>query len=44
MNRADLMERYRDALEAAKLSREFSFHDLRHTFGTHPLVQELRSE
>jgi integrase len=34
MNRADLMERYRDALEAAQIPRTFSFHDLRHTFGT----------
>lgn len=29
-----LMERYRKALIAAKLPPEFSFHDLRHTFGT----------
>jgi len=34
MARAGLMDRYRDALEAAGLSRSFSFHDLRHTFGT----------
>ena len=34
MARAGLMDRYRTALEAAGLSRSFSFHDLRHTFGT----------
>ena len=34
MARAGLMERYRKALVAAKLSPTFSFHDLRHTFGT----------
>jgi len=34
MARAGLMDRYRDALEAAGLSRSFCFHDLRHTFGT----------
>jgi integrase len=34
MNRTDLMERYRAALIAAKLDPGFSFHDLRHTFGT----------
>lgn len=31
---ASLMERYREALLAAGLSPTFSFHDLRHTFGT----------
>ena len=34
MARAGLMDRYRHALERAGLSRSFSFHDLRHTFGT----------
>ena len=34
MARAGLMDRYRDALGAAGLPRSFSFHDLRHTFGT----------
>lgn len=34
MARAGLMKRYRDALTAAGLSPSFSFHDLRHTFGT----------
>jgi integrase len=29
-----LMKRYRKALVAAKLPKEFRFHDLRHTFGT----------
>jgi integrase len=28
------MDRYREALAAASLPRHFSFHDLRHTFGT----------
>lgn len=31
---ASLMTRYRKALVAARLSPTFSFHDLRHTFGT----------
>ena len=34
MARAGLMKRYRDALAAAGLPASFSFHDLRHTFGT----------
>ena len=34
MARAGLMDRYRHALEDAGLARSFSFHDLRHTFGT----------
>lgn len=34
MARAGLMGRYRSALLAAGLSVTFSFHDLRHTFGT----------
>jgi integrase len=34
MARAGLMARYRDALVAAGLPATFSFHDLRHTFGT----------
>jgi integrase len=34
MARAGLMDRYRKALKAAKLAESFSFHDLRHTFGT----------
>jgi integrase len=34
MARAGLMDRYREALVAAGLSTDFSFHDLRHTFGT----------
>lgn len=34
MAREGLMKRYRKALVAAGLSPEFSFHDLRHTFGT----------
>jgi integrase len=34
MARAGLMERYRKALVAAGLPASFSFHDLRHTFGT----------
>jgi integrase len=34
MARAGLMVRYRKALVAARLSPSFSFHDLRHTFGT----------
>lgn len=34
MARAGLMRRYRAALTAAGLSPTFSFHDLRHTFGT----------
>jgi integrase len=34
MARAELMERYRKALVAASLAPTFSFHDLRHTFGT----------
>lgn len=34
MARAGLMERYREALAAAELPVAFSFHDLRHTFGT----------
>jgi integrase len=34
MARTRLMARYREALTAAGLARGFSFHDLRHTFGT----------
>jgi site-specific recombinase XerD len=34
MARAGLMDRYRQALVAADLPATFSFHDLRHTFGT----------
>jgi integrase len=34
MARAGIMQRYRAALAAAGLPVEFSFHDLRHTFGT----------
>ena len=34
MARAGIMDRYREALAAAGLSVDFSFHDLRHTFGT----------
>jgi integrase len=34
MSRTQLMERYRAALTAAGLPLDFSFHDLRHTFGT----------
>jgi len=34
MARAGIMQRYRKALMAAGLSPSFSFHDLRHTFGT----------
>ena len=34
MARAGLMARYREALVAAGLAVTFSFHDLRHTFGT----------
>lgn len=34
MARAGLMQRYRRALVTAGLSPTFSFHDLRHTFGT----------
>jgi integrase len=34
MARAGLMARYRKALVAAGLAPTFSFHDLRHTFGT----------
>jgi integrase len=34
MARAGLMARYRKALVAAGLAATFSFHDLRHTFGT----------
>lgn len=34
MARAGIMDRYREALVAAGLPRSFSFHDLRHTFGT----------
>jgi integrase len=34
MARAGIMSRYREALVAAGLPATFSFHDLRHTFGT----------
>lgn len=34
MARAGIMQRYRKALMSAGLSPSFSFHDLRHTFGT----------
>lgn len=34
MSRSPMMRRYRQALEAAELPVDFSFHDLRHTFGT----------
>lgn len=34
MSRSPMMRRYRCALEAAELPADFSFHDLRHTFGT----------
>ena len=34
MARAGLVKRYRKALVAAMLLPTFSFHDLRHTFGT----------
>lgn len=34
MSRTQLMKRYREALETARLDPGFSFHDLRHTFGT----------
>jgi integrase len=34
MARAGLMARYREPLVAASLPETFSFHDLRHTFGT----------
>ena len=34
MARAGIMDRYREALLAAGLPVHFSFHDLRHTFGT----------
>jgi integrase len=34
MSRTQMMERYRSALKGARLPEAFTFHELRHTFGT----------